>query len=470
MDLGRLPELRFHDEPTLYLNEQVTQDEIDFICLNVGGFSSENRAGIERTLHRISAIRNRKGDIIGLTCRIGKTITGTITLFDDLLENNESILLMGPPGCGKTSRLREISQMLAGKHNKRVIIVDTSNEIGGDGDIPHASVGRARRMSVIDPSQQHKVMLEAVENHMPEVIVIDEISTMEEAMAAQTIAERGVILVATAHGKDLESIVRNPPLSLLVGDPQAVTLSDEEAKRRKTQKSVLERSKEATFSIAVEIVSHHSVVIHHQVNAAVDSILRGSSTGSSEVRHVNDQKSQKNKPDEEKLLASKNTSEEYDQVKPMLVYPYAVSHTQINAVIKAHDLPAEIVDDIDQADVVVALKDYALPGAKIKKLTEMLGLQLITIENNNFSELRKALTSLLAYPIEEFDESELEIQIGLEEAERAIHHAKAKGVGHELAPRKEKVRKAQQDLINRSGLLSELIGEGSNKRIRLGGE
>ncbi|PSN80183.1 single-stranded DNA-binding protein, partial [filamentous cyanobacterium CCP4] len=247
LDLGRLPEARFYNSVEYLSEEPVTHVDLDHCIKRVGTFGGDNRAGIEKTLHRISAIRNRSGEVIGLTCRVGRAIFGTIGMIRDLVETGRSILMLGRPGVGKTTALREIARVLADDLQKRVVIIDTSNEIAGDGDIPHPAIGRARRMQVARPEEQHRVMIEAVENHMPEVIVIDEIGTELEALAARTIAERGVQLVGTAHGNRLENLIKNPTLSDLIGGIQSVTLGDEEARRRGSQKSVLERKAPPTF-------------------------------------------------------------------------------------------------------------------------------------------------------------------------------------------------------------------------------
>ena len=275
MDLGRPPEARFLNEEVTLSPQEVSDDDIDYVVSRISAFGDDNRAGIERTLHRISAIRNRKGRIVGLSCRVGRAVFGTITLIRDLVESGQSILLLGRPGVGKTTMLREVARVLADDLRKRVIIVDTSNEIGGDGDIPHPAIGRARRMQVPTPLMQHAVMIEAVENHMPEVIVIDEIGTELEAQAARTIAERGVQLVGTAHGNTLDNLMMNPTLSDLIGGIQQVTLGDEEARRRGTQKSILERRAPPTFDVVVEIQNWERVAIHSDVAAIVDATLRG---------------------------------------------------------------------------------------------------------------------------------------------------------------------------------------------------
>jgi stage III sporulation protein SpoIIIAA len=275
MDLGRRPEARFTHGEEVLLDREVNEADIAHVVNHIGVFGDDNRAGIERTLHRISAIRNRAGKVVGLTCRIGRAVFGTIDIIRDMVESGQSILLLGRPGIGKTTMLREVARVLADDLGKRVVVVDTSNEIAGDGDIPHPGIGDARRMQVRTPTEQHAVMIEAVENHMPEVIVIDEIGTELEAAAARTIAERGVQLVGTAHGNTLDNLMLNPTLSDLVGGIQTVTLGDEEARRRGTQKTVLERKAPPTFDVLVEIVERDNVIVHRNVAETVDAILRG---------------------------------------------------------------------------------------------------------------------------------------------------------------------------------------------------
>ncbi|MEB3183239.1 MAG: AAA family ATPase, partial [Cyanobacteriota bacterium] len=274
LDLGRVPEARYPGRAVTLGDTAIDRADLALVLERLGPFGGDNRAGIERTLHRISAIRNRGGEVVGLTCRVGRAVFGTVAMVRDLLDSGRSLLLMGRPGVGKTTALREIARVLADELGKRVVVIDTSNEIAGDGDIPHPAIGRARRMQVARPELQHEVMIEAVENHMPEVIVIDEIGTEREAQAARTIAERGVMLVATAHGNELANLIKNPTLSDLVGGIQAVTLGDEEARRRRSQKTVLERAAEPTFPMAVEMHSRRRWLVHRDVAATVDHLLR----------------------------------------------------------------------------------------------------------------------------------------------------------------------------------------------------
>src|SRR6201993_4830692 len=274
MDLGRPPEARFPNRAVTLAESPISREDLDYPIHRVGAFTQDNRAGIERTLHRISAIRNRRDIIVGLTCRVGRAVFGTVDILRDVVESGKSLLLLGRPGVGKTTLLRESARVLSTELAKRVIIVDTSNEIGGDGDIPHPGIGASRRMQVPRPDLQHAVMIEAVENHMPEVIVIDEIGTEAEALAARTIAERGVQLIATAHGNTLENLLQNPTLSDLLGGIQAVTLSDEEARRRGTQKTVLERKAPPTFGVLIEIQEKDRLAVHHDVAEGGDRFLR----------------------------------------------------------------------------------------------------------------------------------------------------------------------------------------------------
>ena len=352
LDLGRPPEARFPRD-TIWLGEQpVRREDLDHTIERVGKFTSDNRAGIERTLHRISAMRNRNGDVIGLTCRVGRAVFGTLEIVRDVIESRESILLVGPPGVGKTTLLREAARVLADDVGKRVIVVDTSNEIAGDGDIPHPGIGRARRMQVAAPTLQHAVMIEAVENHMPEVIVIDEIGTEAEAAAARTIAERGVQLVATAHGHSLENLVSNPTLSDLAGGVHAVILGDDEARRRQTQKTVLERRQPPTFDTLMEIQSRDRLAIHRPLGAVVDALLRRHPrTPEVRIRHGSGEV--------EVVAATHSDEEELDfesERPPIRVFPCALDGRRLARAIRSLGASIVVTSSADDADLIVTLR------------------------------------------------------------------------------------------------------------------
>lgn len=415
MDVGRTPEIRFHNDFEIISSREIMYDDIEYIVKRIGEFGKDNRAGIPRTLHRISAIKNRHGKIVGLTCRVGRAVYGAANIIMDYIKLNKSVLILGRPGVGKTTILREVARILNDEMKKRVVIVDTSNEIGGDGDIPHASIGRARRMQVPSPELQHKVMIEAVENHMPEVIIIDEMGTLEEAYAARTIAERGVQLIATAHGNTLENIIMNPTLSDLIGGIQAVILSDEEAKRRGTQKTVLERKNPPTFDILIEIRDRDVFAIHKDVAFVVDNLLRGFEI-KPEIRKrekdsfiilkeypENLNKLDPNKLDSNKSKESQKIKQEFNQKEKSLlkdtlkVFPFAVSIDRIQRAIYNLDLPISVVLDLNQADAILTLKSKKneiekriLKNPNLKNLVD----NIFTIRSNTFTQISKMLDKM----------------------------------------------------------------------------
>ncbi len=360
MDLGRLPEARFAGREEMLSHRETSAEDLAYVISHIGQFGGDNRAGIERTLHRISALRNRAGKVVGLTLRVGRAVYGTVEIIRDIVESGRSILLLGRPGVGKTTMLREVARVLADDLGKRVVIVDTSNEIAGDGDIPHPGIGRARRMQVQTPSLQHAVMIEAVENHMPEVVVIDEIGTEQEAAAARTIAERGVQLIATAHGNTLENLMLNPTLTDLVGGIQTVTLSDEEARRRGTQKSVLERKAPPTFQVLVEIQAYQRVAIYHDVSQTVDAILLGMPVAPEiRARGVDGEIARTTQTPSRAVAEAvehRSTPRIADESlrETIKVYPFGLSWTRVEDAARGLGMPVAIVREPEDADVVLA--------------------------------------------------------------------------------------------------------------------
>ncbi|NJL91158.1 MAG: AAA family ATPase [Coleofasciculaceae cyanobacterium SM2_1_6] len=567
MDLGRLPEVRF-PQGAEYLSETpVSSEQLNYCLQRVGTFSGDNRAGIERTLHRISAIRNRTGAVIGLTCRVGRAVFGTIAMIRDLVETGQSILMLGRPGVGKTTALREVARVLADDLGKRVVIIDTSNEIAGDGDVPHPAIGRARRMQVARPELQHQVMIEAVENHMPEVIVIDEIGTELEALAARTIAERGVQLVGTAHGNRLENLMKNPTLSDLVGGIQAVTLGDDEARRRGSQKTVLERKAPPTFAIAIEMLERQRWIIHENVADSMDQLLR-SKEPNPEVRTVNqagevvisrefidrpvpprvplgmERGSDRpyDRPDErlgergfDSFDSSRRDSstvyplkptgwrttgqmtpisearigrKEFEAEKPepdfaqlldqswqddnlihlgftangedlpLHVYPYGVSRQQLEQVIQVLNLPVILTKDMENADVILALRSNLKHQSKLRPIARARHIPIHTLKAGTIPQITKALRRLLdmddpAMPettdVRLFAPSGAEDEIeALEEARLAVEQIVIpKGQPVELLPRSAKVRKMQHELVEHYRLKSNSFGDEPNRRLRI---
>ncbi len=462
LDLGRTPQARFLKREVVLGSKEVDEEAIDYVASRVSSFGDDNRAGIERTLHRISAIRNRKGRIIGLTCRVGRAVFGTIKIIEDLIQSGKSVLLLGRPGVGKTTMLREVARVLADDMNKRVIIVDTSNEIAGDGDIPHPAIGHARRMQVTTPTMQHAVMIEAVENHMPEVIVIDEIGTELEAQAARTIAERGVQLVGTAHGNTLENLMMNPTLADLIGGIQTVTLGDEEAKRRGTQKSILERMSPPTFDIVVEIQGWDEVAIHPDVGEAVDALLRGKPIAT-EVRWLDESgeiKSRKEAPTTIKgaiPIRPQVTS----KAMPKL-YLFGVNRGRIEQVAKDMRLSLEVVGNLKEADLFVISKAYYRRKPQKVSDAEALKLPVYVLRSNTPAQIRQLLDTI--YPRAE---KQNRLKIALSEAEEAVGKVREGEGAVELSPQSAYIRRLQHLLAQRSDLASQSTGKDPNRRVRI---
>lgn len=491
LDIGRRPEIRHSDGKIDKLDTgEITHDDIDAVTSKLPEFTTDNRSGIPGTLHRISAIRNRQGKIVGLTCRVGRVVTGTIACIKDFCTMGKSILFLGRPGVGKTTKLREISRLVADELHKRVVVVDTSNEIAGDGDVPHPAIGSARRMQVRQPEFQKDIMIEAVENHTPEVIVVDEIGTEAEAQAARTIAERGVMLIATAHGNSLESLIKNPTLSDLVGGIQSVTLGDDEAKRRASQKTVLEREKQPTFDIVIEIIDRNTLAVYKNTAEAVDYILRGWPIRP-EIRKVDQDADIANKENnisisehisniEQKILENSEDSLKYsfsrkdyvESVKPIKkIYLYAVSRSIVEKAIERLDLNAELTRNIDDADLVIAHKNFAKGGARILSTANEYRLQVFYVKTNSMAQIQKVLKDALC--VDDLKES---IHGYYDDAERALDEAKAAinkilagAKKIELNPQNQQIRKLQHELVEQHNLESRSVGEGKDRHLRIVG-
>ena len=462
MDLGRPPVARFPGQEFEVSPSEVAEKDLEHVVTRIGAFGGDNRAGIERTLHRISAIRNRKGRIVGLTCRVGRAVFGTIRIIEDLVQSGKSILLLGRPGVGKTTMLREVARVLADDLHKRVVIVDTSNEIAGDGDIPHPAIGRARRMQVPTPTLQHAVMIEAVENHMPEVIVIDEIGTELEAVAARTIAERGVQLVATAHGNTLENLMMNPTLSDLIGGIQSVTLGDEEARRRGTQKSILERRAPPTFEIVVEIQTWDRVAVHYDVASVVDSLLRGRPIPA-EVRGVDesgDIKTGKGEPLPSPLITASPTQMAEGQSRR--IYPFGISRGRLEQAIRTAGLPLTVVNELDQADLVMTSKSHFRRKPQMVRAAEAKSIPLYVLRGNSVSQIEHALAGMCGQGVK--DER---LDVALQEAGEAIDKVLSGERAVELSPQNAYVRRLQHQLAERNHLASWSSGKEPQRRVRI---
>ena len=419
LDLGRRPEARFITGPEYLSRKIISWQDIDYMIKRISKFSNENRAGIERTLHRISCIRNRQFLINGLTCRVGRAVFGTISIIRDLLELEKSILILGKPGVGKTTIIREIARVLADEMEKRVIIIDTSNEIAGDSDIPHSGIGKARRMQVAKTELQHQVMIEAVENHMPQVIIIDEIGTELEVLAARTIAEKGVQLVGTTHGNCLENLIKNPPLADLIGGIQYVTLSDDEAKRRGTQKSILERKSYPSFEIIIEINQQNLWTIHEDVKNSVDLFLRGNSTiGQTRQFFVNEKikiKSKRFQNYQTSLLKNRNllndsfTLEDKNWIsvnqtknekalqlesKKLIIYPYSISSNLLKEVFLKLGFKFILTNEIQKANLIIGLKSHLKKNFKLTHLAKQKNIPIYTLNQVNFYQVSKIIQFL----------------------------------------------------------------------------
>ncbi|RXH94206.1 hypothetical protein DVH24_023890 [Malus domestica] len=523
MDLGRSPIARFPSGDWVISEQPVNHEDLRHAVSKVSEFSDDNRSGINNSLHRISAIRNRKMQIIGLTCRVGRAVSGSAEIIRDLIEGGGSILVIGPPGVGKTTLIREIARMLADDHMKRVVIVDTSNEIGGDGDVPHAGIGRARRMQVPNVNMQHNVMIEAVENHMPETIIIDEIGTELEALAASTIAQRGVQLVGTAHGMTIDNIMKNPSLQILVGGIESVTLGDEEARRRKVQKTILERKGPPTFTCAVEIISKTELRVHHRLDATVDAILAGKSP-LFEIRRVDADANSSCKSislpeknylevsdftlkkdidssgieyDDEDLNHSPKQSKKFSSKKsvkkrslPVCVYTYKILEADLLQVAKVMGLEDEIemTEDIGTADAIIASSSEMKQNPWIRSVAKFHELPVFVMKSNTMAQMVKAVRMILEMESvgslpKQIVNSSLDFEIdddapkrkpsleeidALEEVRLAIEYIVIPGGEPvELLPRCSEIIARQLELVESYQLAAENSGTEMNPRLQI---
>ena len=495
LDLGRVPTARFIDREVVLSQIEVTHADIEAVTGRIGEFDTDNRAGLERTLHRISAIRNRRGHVVGLTCRVGRAVYGTTDLIKDLIESKKSLLLLGRPGVGKTTQLRETARILA--ETMRVVVVDTSNEIGGDGDVPHPAVGRARRMQVTTPSLQHEVMIEAVENHNPEVIVIDEIGRELEAAAARTIAERGVQLIGTAHGNTLENLLLNPTLSDLVGGIESVTLSDEEARRRGTQKTVLERRSPPTFDVLIEIQTRDRLAVNYDVAEAVDALLRGyplpteirTRTADGEIkiekgspesslqqpgnarsgfrRMANGGPRRQHRQAWETSAGKPDTASisEDAPLQTMRIYAYGVARNRLIQAAKRLGVPVLVVKDLGEADVLVTLRNYYRKRQRPIVDAENRGMPIYVLRSNTVNQMQKFLSDL--YNVSTESSEEQTVERALQDTQGAINAVLNGERWIELPPAMSYVRRLQHEMARQANLTSHSYGKEPNRRVRI---
>ena len=490
LDLGRVPTARFVDREITLRETEVTRPEIDHVDERTGEFDADNRAGIERTLHRISAIRNRRTHIVGLTLRVGRAVYGTVDIIQDIIEGGKSALILGRPGVGKTTLLREAARILA--KSKRVVIVDTSNEIGGDGDVPHPAVGQARRMQVREPMLQHEVMIEAVENHNPEVIVIDEIGRELEAAAARTIAERGVQLIGTALGRTLDNLLLNPTLSDLVGGIEAVTLSDEEARRRGTQKTVLERRAPPTFDMLVEIQTRDRFAVHVDIQNSVDALLRGfplapeirtrDAEGSIQVEMaapaVSTRIDSKEIQTPRRSRQPQATPEERfpaqvaQRLEPMRgglkaikIYPYGVARNRLLQAVKRLGVPAVIVKDEAEADALVTLRTYYRDRQQAIIDAEHRGLPIYVLRSSTVGQMEQFISDVFNLKAEHSASSDIDgVRQQTQQAIQAVLNGER---WVDLPPGPSLARRLEHEMARQAELVSHSYGKEPRRHVRI---
>jgi stage III sporulation protein SpoIIIAA len=526
MDLGRVPTARYVDSERVLRQREVSHVEIEQVVDGIGDFDDDNRAGIARTLHRISGIRNRRGQVVGLTCRVGRAVYGTIEIVEDIVAEGHSILILGRPGVGKTTMLREMARVLAEK--KRVIIVDTSNEIGGDGDIPHPAVGRARRMQVPRPAHQHETMIEAVENHNPEVIVIDEIGREREAEAARTINERAVQLIGTAHGNNLENLLLNPTLSDLVGGIESVTLSDEEARRRGTQKTVLERRAPPTFDVLIEMQDRQRLLVHRDVTTSVDAMLRGEPVQvelrwCDEDGHIHSERQnlivtsaavtgrrttgpgarqgqgqgrggremrpagpgtrpdEAHPPPQQTILpptrdlagapsgdnghaADEGYEPRNSGRRTIRVFAYGVARNRLYQAAKHLGVKLAVVETLEEAEVLVTLKSYYRKRRRLINDAEQHNVSVYVLRANTVSQMERFLVEALGL---EAPTSGDPFESAMAETERGIALVQSGQTSADLRPVGSAIRRYQHEMVRQANLVSHSYGREPYRHVRI---
>ena len=510
MDVGRMPLARYTTGDLLLSEDEITYEDIDGVVEKIGTFDLDNRAGMERTLHRISAIRNRHNRIIGLTCRVGRAVFGTLDIIADYIQSGKSLLILGKPGIGKTTMLREAARVLSAQ--KRVIIVDTSNEIGGDGDVPHPAVGDARRLQVAQPTLQHEVMIEAVENHNPEVIIIDEIGRELEAQAARTIAERGVQLIGTAHGQTISNLLMNPTLSDLIGGIESVTLSDEEAKRRGTQKVVLERRSPPTFDVLVEIRQRNQVIVYQDVAEAVDALVRGIELqpelrtksakgqiirekapapvleGAGFAGNNNKESSDGKKGKKQLSRMQENIVEISGKSKSVLgelkhseragdgqegaprketvhVYSHGVARNRLNEAAERLGVPVVVVNNLEEADLLMTLRPYYRERQKVIVEAEEKGIPIYVLRSNTTAQIEYTLASMLKMEVKEQASNWEDVEEETISAIRSVLSGEVSWI--DLSPADRSIRRIQQEMIEQANLVCQPFGKEPRRRLRI---